>query len=150
MSTRSSLYRLFLRATSTATLHKFLPTSHIRQLYRIYFEDSSSLSSREWNKHADRTLSLLYNASISRGTPHILIDNIAQLSMRHYNATKTTPWKHIPQPPLVRTPKDKCSAIDAAAWDDIEIVIRLAEGRDKVLLGRLRPHRAPRRIRRYF
>ena len=71
--------------------------------------------------------------------------------MRHYNDTKRVPWKHIPTPPLNTTnQKDKCKAIDAAAWDDLETVIKLAEGRDGLLFGRLRRHRADRPIRRYF
>jgi len=151
MSTPPSLYRLFLRAASAAALHKPIPTSHIRQLYRAYFEDKFSLTSLRWNKHADRTLSLLCNAAISRGTPHNLVANLAQLSMRHYNRNRLTEWTHIPTPPpSPKNDKDFCSAIDATAWDDLETVVRLAEGRNRVLLGRLRPHRPNRPIRRHL
>jgi hypothetical protein len=100
---------------------------------------------------ADRTLSLLCNAAISRGTPHNLVANLAQLSMRHYNRNRLTEWKHIPTlPPSPKNDKERCSAIDATAWDDLEAVVRLAERRDSVLLGRLRPHKPNRPIRRHL
>ncbi|THH09633.1 hypothetical protein EW145_g1866 [Phellinidium pouzarii] len=113
----TSLYRLFLRATSAAVQHHGARTKSLRHLYRPSFEAAASLTKRlgsldsgseearnmnrwlvEFDKRINHTLEFLYNASISRGLQHRVISNLSFLARTNYNWTlhhlsvPLTPW----------------------------------------------------------
>lgn len=107
----------------------------------------------------DNTLTMLYSSSQSRGLPHELTRNISSLvdnnikwSQRHYYSALKT-WKpqlppdseeYIPKPVIPTTQKGRNKAekerrqkeFDRNAWGALGEVVRMAEGRDGLCLGR--------------
>ena len=94
----------------------------------------------------DNTLSLLYNSAISRGLAHKLTRNLHALSHRRKvwlhspHRRFNTPRKPTGAP--IQLKPNKCQADrnepGESAWDMVGEVIRMAEGRDRLVL-----HRAP-------
>ena len=108
-------------------------------------------------RKVDNTLSLLYISATSRGLPHNITRNLFLLARSDYHWSKrryltpTLSWKpHLPTnspeyapKPLQnrrkskRVEKDKWDEIDDQSWGAFAEVLRMAEGRDKLILGRL-------------
>ncbi|KAH9976098.1 hypothetical protein BGW80DRAFT_1436146 [Lactifluus volemus] len=86
----TSLYRLFLRASSAAVLHHRAATRYIRPLWKPTFPQNPSLASSEkaqlekwlclWEQNVGRTLSLLSVSAQSRGLAHKLTRNLSFLN----------------------------------------------------------------------
>ncbi|KAI0785844.1 hypothetical protein C8Q75DRAFT_312049 [Abortiporus biennis] len=168
----TSLYRIFLRSISAAVLHTPRATRSIRQLYRQSFAEAASVIRRlqscpesqeatqleqwltVWQQRADNTLSILYNAATSRGSPHRLISNLSNLHRTYLYSAARRPsdaWTWNGQ--LSRTSveyqpkvgrdehknnrKKEPSKIENRSWVGLSEIIAMAEGRDKVLLGRV-------------
>ncbi|KAF8661484.1 hypothetical protein AX16_001321 [Volvariella volvacea WC 439] len=111
----------------------------------------------EWNKRMDNTLSLLYTSSQSRGLPHKLTRNLhllkfytnADAKMRQRQVRRQ--WNpHLPPDssqykpqPLSRKEQNKIERtkrwmeFDDRVWKDVEEVVRMAEGRDRLVLGKI-------------
>ena len=102
----------------------------------------------------DNTLKLLYNSAVSRGLPHDLTKNLSLLVYRHerwwtdrYLAPLSPEWNpHRPPDPIdVSSPRARKRGekrrrwreMDDRAWDAISEVVRMAEGRDGLSLGRV-------------
>ena len=88
----------------------------------------------------DNTLSLLYNSAISRGLAHKLTRNLHTISNRRKEWLRSTYerpkalWKPSGQP--VQTRKERKGQIESGelAWNMVEEVVRMAEGRDQLIL----------------
>jgi len=117
---------------------------------------------KTWERRMDRTLALLYTSARSRGLPHELTRNLSFLvlgnrewSERHY-FQPTQYWKpqlpptskeYQPTPVLPDTQKarnreaklQRWQAFDDKAWGALGQVIRMAEGRHGISLGRVTP-----------
>ncbi|KAI0688458.1 hypothetical protein BC835DRAFT_1284607 [Cytidiella melzeri] len=92
-----SVYRLFLRATASATLHSPRGTRHLRRQWKPFFQEAAikhrklhdsnheaehqSLCAwlNEWDRTVDNTMLLLYNSSHSRGLASRLTRNLSLL-----------------------------------------------------------------------
>ncbi|KAK0227878.1 hypothetical protein IW262DRAFT_1455068 [Armillaria fumosa] len=166
----TSLYRLFLRTTSTSVLHHALATRNLRHLWRSSFHDAAKvihnlqreppppLAIKEeleswlsiWNSRVDNTLALLYNSSHTRGLSHQLTRNLALLVHHEYQRVseiKYPTWN--PQLPAdskeyqIRAPaksrtetrRDAMKAISDRALSAVSKAVRMAEGRDGIVLG---------------
>ncbi|KIY46128.1 hypothetical protein FISHEDRAFT_75971 [Fistulina hepatica ATCC 64428] len=104
-----------------------------------------------WNARADRTLQLLYTSSQSRGLEHRLTRNLGLLSHSEQlwlNSRRFPVWK--PQAPprlqLGRVPAKELARearqarwldLNLTSWGGIQEVVRMAEGKDGLLLGKI-------------
>lgn len=187
----TSLYRIFLRATSAAVLNNGPGTRGLRRVYRPTFEaaaraiqcaqDLESTSEEaqtvklwldEFDKRgksqicltisltpkrssANGTLELLHNAALSRGLPHRAILHLFHLSRsNHHWSSENQEYPIIAWSPQLRRDDPKYrpgwnmtsnqrkrkAEVDIAskAWNGLGEVIRMAEGRDGILLGKVR------------
>ncbi|KIM82415.1 hypothetical protein PILCRDRAFT_70613 [Piloderma croceum F 1598] len=111
-----------------------------------------------WNARMDSTLNLLYSSSQTRGLSHELTGNMAEIqhhylkwAQRHFNGPWSI-WKpqldptdpayspmHIIEKSRQRgeRKKQRQSVFDRNAWGALGEVVRMAEGRDGVSLGRM-------------
>ncbi|THV06655.1 hypothetical protein K435DRAFT_644864 [Dendrothele bispora CBS 962.96] len=170
----TSLYRLFLRSTSTAVLHHKLARRNLRNLWRPVFVDAAkvskqlqdpatSLSTRNdlqawldvWQRRMDNVLALLYSSSVSRGLPHQVMRNLNLLVYtEHARASyKRLPvWKpqlapdapeyRISPPSIKQMNKEererRFKYFEDIARNTLGQVVKMAEGRDQIHLGRVR------------
>ncbi|KAF7294007.1 hypothetical protein MKEN_01446800 [Mycena kentingensis (nom. inval.)] len=100
MNELTSLYRLFLRTSSAAIMHKTSATFALRKAWRSSFAhalraakelQNDALSPperaelktwlREWNTRMDKTLALLYGSSQAKGLPSRVTRNLFLLAM---------------------------------------------------------------------
>ncbi|KIK68853.1 hypothetical protein GYMLUDRAFT_152993 [Collybiopsis luxurians FD-317 M1] len=113
---------------------------------------------KDWDERMDHTLSLLYVSATSRGLPHQLTRNLSQLyyseyarmSKRKYPVwnAQLTPNAREYHPEIVEMTLKKPKAVakeekarqaqylSDCAWNSLGLAIGMAEGRDKVSLGR--------------
>ena len=188
----TSVYRLFLRATSSSVLNHRSSTRRLRRLWRPTFSQAAdvirrlqSLSNTDKDAHVltdwlkvwqergssfdiawsrrpthrvstvDNTLSILSNSSYTRGIPHKLTRNLASLYLSHAIANKPkhiktgswnphkdltayTPKTVISPQGRKRDAKEQASkALSDDAWGSLGSVIKMAEGRHGILLGRI-------------
>ncbi|KZS87793.1 hypothetical protein SISNIDRAFT_419132 [Sistotremastrum niveocremeum HHB9708] len=162
----ASLYRLYLRTLSASVLHHAAAKRQLLKMYRPMFQNLLSQNSTasesaltvpsSWHTTADKTLSFLSSSAIARGVPHQVTRNLASLGTRFHERNrqkymkKAKHWIPPPEdakfPPSLRnddelSPKAKqqkaWDELDDHAWSDLGAVIKLAEGRDKIFLGRL-------------
>lgn len=90
----------------------------------------------------DNTLSLLYNSAISRGLAHELTRNLHNLSNRRkewlYSAygRSNAPWKPDGKMAPTKPKKRRVDQNEAGelAWNMVGEVVRMAEGRDQLML----------------
>ncbi|KAI0821179.1 hypothetical protein BC629DRAFT_1587483 [Irpex lacteus] len=127
-----SVYRLFLRASASATLHSGRGTRTLRQHWRPVFEEAAIKLCKlydpscqeehpqlrgwmhDWDRKIDNTLSLLYNSSHNRGLANRLTRNLSLLHV-NVNRTPTAHWKpngppddpryQVPEPAKSEKPK---------------------------------------------
>jgi hypothetical protein len=102
----------------------------------------------------DNTLKLLYNSATSRGLPHNLTKNLSFLMYGHrkwwmdrFFTPSGSPWNpHRPPDPIPAiSPKAKQKdakrhrwrEMDDRAWNGIEDVVKMAEGRHQISLGKV-------------
>ncbi|KAK7472271.1 hypothetical protein VKT23_000392 [Stygiomarasmius scandens] len=169
----TSLYRLFLRSTSTSVLHHKLARRNLRNLWRPTFVDAAkvikqlqnpatSSTNRDhlkawlevWQQRTDNVLALLYSSSLSRGLPHQVTRN---LNLIVYTEHVRALYKRLPawkpqldpnapeyqvKPPsrkqLNREEKERrYKRMEDMARNTLGQVARMAEGRDKISLGRV-------------
>ncbi|KAF9059774.1 hypothetical protein BDP27DRAFT_1238110 [Rhodocollybia butyracea] len=170
----TSLYRLFLRTSSTSVLHQSLATRNLRSLWRPVFADAAQVITRlknsqtssdretlenwlkNWEEQMDHTLSFLYVSASSRGLSHQLTRNLSQLyhaeserlCKRKYpvwNAQLAPGAREYQIPVLEASPKAAAKELKArqsqhledCAWHPLGLVVGMAEGRDKLCLGRI-------------
>ncbi|TFK71082.1 hypothetical protein BDN72DRAFT_838185 [Pluteus cervinus] len=110
------------------------------------------------NRTVDRTLGILYTSSQTRGHSHRLVRNLAYMMLSerqrvledHHRRRRRT-WdgqqaadseKYIPSVPSAKERRKdaqqrRWDAHRGQAWNAIGEVVRMAEGRDGVLLGRI-------------
>ncbi|TFK50810.1 hypothetical protein OE88DRAFT_1735559 [Heliocybe sulcata] len=115
----------------------------------------------DWNRRADNTLSLLLNSATSKGLPHKVTRNLALLEAQHrswaekryyssrgyWNPSLPVDDQRYVDPSfavsfnLLRESKRDAmmrqQEIIDAAWGPLGEVVRMAEGRDGVWLGRV-------------
>lgn len=99
------------------------------------------------NGIVDNTLSLLYTSAISRGLAHKLTQNLHALSHHRrkwlYSAYErhNAPWKPTGEPVHPVPKKRQAERYESAelAWNIVGEAVRMAEGRDQVMLGRAPP-----------
>ncbi|KAF9646197.1 hypothetical protein BDM02DRAFT_3100298 [Thelephora ganbajun] len=174
-----SLYRLVLRTSSASVLHVRPATPRLRAMWRPTFdvavrmtrevqhspltddEARAAAQAREWlnrwEKQMDNTLSLLYNSAISRGLAHKLTRNLHALSHRRKDWLHSAyerpgaPWKPTGEPVHARPKKHQADRHESGglAWNMVGEVVRMAEGRDQLMLGRVPPrqHRTYRYLK---
>lgn len=189
----ASLYRLFLRTTTSSVLYHKVATLNLKSLYRFEFRNAAAsvkkleaattpqthLQARlqQWNERgtyarllhqyphcffnsspyvADNTLALLYNSSLYRGLPHRLTHNLALFVLGHHqrrrfaqkysgvwkaNLPANSPEYKLPQVRNLggkRSPRQQGEdALNAGAFNALDEVVRLAEGRNKIFMGRM-------------
>ncbi|KAF8058747.1 hypothetical protein FPV67DRAFT_516028 [Lyophyllum atratum] len=103
-----------------------------------------------WERRMDNTLALLYTSSQSRGLSHKLTRNLGFLVLaEHQRLVKHHPQKawepqirspHAPPKPLDPRKEERKKRLEefvANAWAPISRVVKLAEGRDGVTMGRI-------------
>lgn len=114
----------------------------------------------------DHTLSLLYNSAISRGLPHDLTRNLSFLHLGNREGSERL-FFHSPQywkpqlpstayhpPPESQRVKNREARLerwrdlDNSAWGALGQVVRMAEGRHGISLGRVIPLKPGLRKRR--
>ncbi|KAH7883320.1 hypothetical protein F5I97DRAFT_1815822 [Phlebopus sp. FC_14] len=178
-----SLYRLILRTSSAAVLHRSVAQKHIRGLWRPMFDAAAEtiheiednklpqtdLHKREqllslWEKRVDTTLSFLATSARSRGVSHQVVRNMNLLrcsnakwvetkflsTKRHWlpqlppNSPEYEPTPLIdPDPRSAKSQarRRKFKEQDERCWYALGEVVRMAEGRHNLCLGRhrLRP-----------
>ncbi|KAJ7099358.1 hypothetical protein B0H15DRAFT_543879 [Mycena belliarum] len=103
-----------------------------------------------WHRRMDNTLAMLYTSSKTRGLSHRLTRNLALLlrgEQVRINGRRVLNWKpELPasaaqyqstylNPEIIA--EQKRQAEQAHGWDALEEVIRMAEGRNELLLGRI-------------
>ena len=101
----------------------------------------------------DNTLSLLYNSALSRGLPHKLTRNLHTLSngrkgwLRSAYERPSAPWRPGGSQAHVRPKKHQSDQNESGefAWNMVGEVVRMAEGRDQLILGH-----APQRQRKTY
>ena len=174
----ASLYRLFLRTTTSSVLYHKIATLNLKSLYRFEFRNAAAavkkleasttpqpqthLQARlqQWNERADNTLALLYNSSLYRGLPHRLTHNLALFVLGHHQRRRFAQkysgvWKANLPPnspeyklPQARNPGQSGGkkltprqqgedALNVSAFNALDEVVRLAEGRNKIFMGRI-------------
>ena len=101
----------------------------------------------------DNTLKLLYNSATSRGLPDDLTKNLSFLMYGHrrwwkdrYYSSSGSPWnpQRPPDPMAALSPKAKSRdakrnrwrEMDDRSWNAIEDVVKMAEGRHQIFLGK--------------
>lgn len=170
----TSLYRLFLRTASASVLHHRAATRNLRALWRPVFEGGANATKqlqqlegddvarqgletflKEWNVRMDNTLALLYNSSTSRGLAHQLTRNLSkvvqaekkrvqdkEMQSRTWDAQSPPSAKDIEK--RAKAAKKKEGQADRFAI--LDEIIHMAEGRDRISLGRIqRDRRATKR-----
>ncbi|KAF9267470.1 hypothetical protein L218DRAFT_855372 [Marasmius fiardii PR-910] len=116
-----------------------------------------------WEKRMDGTLSLLYNSATSRGLPHQVMRNLSYIvfgehqRLRHQNS-RLHAWNprlpHNAREYQVKKStgksgaKQEQSVFNDSAWRSLGEVVRMAEGRDNVSLGRIMVKRGLFRFRK--
>ncbi|KZV66709.1 hypothetical protein PENSPDRAFT_584914 [Peniophora sp. CONT] len=117
-SSLTSLYRIFLRASSASVLDQRTARKELRRLWRPNFESAAETARqlerpdltqterarreewlRVWEQRADNTLALMMSSSGSRGLAHKLTSNLASLNyhIRDAHRPKSGPqWKTSP------------------------------------------------------
>ncbi|KAH0588626.1 hypothetical protein J132_01613 [Termitomyces sp. J132] len=104
-----------------------------------------------WEKRMDNTLALLYISSQSRGLPHEITRNLSFLVLGEHQRLVTRPnqraWEpQIPADPLKplkpldpkkQEKKKQLEAFVTNTWAPLSQVVKMAEGRDGVSMGRL-------------
>ncbi|KAJ7033407.1 hypothetical protein C8F04DRAFT_957651 [Mycena alexandri] len=103
-----------------------------------------------WHRRIDNTLALLYTSSKSRGLAHQLTRNLAHLAhseQGRINAQRRPEWKpDLPvgsleyKPFFVDHHRSQVQQEQAEAshtWDALEEVVRMAEGRHELSLGKV-------------
>ena len=93
----------------------------------------------------DNTLSLLYNAATSRGLAHKMTRNLHALSHRRKTwlhsayERSSSPWKPTGEPMQLNPKRRHSDRYESGelAWNMVGEVVRMAEGRDQVMLGRV-------------
>ena len=91
----------------------------------------------------DNTLLLLYNSAVSRGLAHKLTRNLATLSslrkawLCSAYERPGAPWNPTGKQMHARTKKsrDRKNELGESAWNMVREVVRMAEGRDRLVLG---------------
>ncbi|KAF7428891.1 hypothetical protein PC9H_008123 [Pleurotus ostreatus] len=163
-SSLKSVYRLVLRACSTAVLHHRGATRNLRNLYRPIFRSAGAVIQEiqsceprsprrqkleawftEWNKQIDNTLSFLYNSSVSRGLPHQITRNLGLLVLgqqQRLNSQRILPWKpNAPQPEPMKAGKvaqhARWEAMEENAWAALSHTIKMAEARQGLTFGKV-------------
>ncbi|KAF9785703.1 hypothetical protein BJ322DRAFT_1005172 [Thelephora terrestris] len=166
-----SLYRLVLRASSASVLHARPATPRLRVTWRPTFEMAAQMAQKvqhpspteggtraaaqaqewlnEWENRMDNTLSLLYSSAISRGLPHKLTRNLHTLSKCRKDWVNLTydrpaaPWRPTGEPVRINLKNAQKSKGESGelAWNMVGEVVRMAEGRDQLMLGRAPPRR---------
>ncbi|TDL22989.1 hypothetical protein BD410DRAFT_721915 [Rickenella mellea] len=112
-----------------------------------------------FNERVDKTLSLFHVSAISRGLPHKITKQLSYLSLTHTSGwaqrrhfpprrwnpqlPPDSPEYKPPKFPTIRVQNRERKAaqqhdIDDRGWSALSEVIRMAEGRDGLLLGRIR------------
>ena len=109
------------------------------------------------NRTVDNTLSLLYTSATSRGLAHKLTRNMHALSHRRkgwlHTAYERTgaPWRPtgVPMQPKPNKRQTDRNEPGELAWNMVGEVVRMAEGRDQLTLGRVPPrqHKTYRNLR---
>ncbi|KAJ7775141.1 hypothetical protein B0H16DRAFT_1303728 [Mycena metata] len=107
-----------------------------------------------WHRRIDNTLALLYTSSKSRGLAHQLTRNLAHLTrgeQERIDAQKRPEWKpKLPvgsieyKPFFVDPHRNKVQEEQAEAshaWDALQEVVRMAEGKHELSLGKVRVRR---------
>lgn len=168
----TSLYRLFIRSTSTAVLDDPRSTKVLRSLYRPCFQQAavvirklqhsgdSPANEQErlrswltiWQNRVDHTLAFLSNASLRRGLPHKVTRNLGKVVHSLEQSHRLGPTRRVgkawdPKHPTVLrdqiesmlpdNPLLKQRTFQDEVLGTMGEVIRLAEGRSDVLLGRI-------------
>jgi hypothetical protein len=169
----TSLYRLFLRASSASVLHQNAARKQLRRLFRPVFDaaarvvgdlQSNQLSRSErtrrehflniFQQRMDGTLSLLLNSAQYRGVPHRAIYNLNRLRKAHtvwiygkyYSGSKNA-WDpkaavaDNSKPRAPQRPRDidriERNQVHEHCWDALGEIVKMAEGRHNLSLGRL-------------
>ncbi|KAI0343482.1 hypothetical protein BDW22DRAFT_1328209 [Trametopsis cervina] len=162
-----SVYRLFLRATSSATLHSTRSTKLLRRHWKPFFQEAAITITklqdpacaadhprlqhrmRIWEQRADNTVSMLYNASVSRGLTSRLSRNICLL-YDNLPSRYVPPWKPDLDPgsPQYQIPEGdgrnstkaqmtrRREHIEEQKWNALGEVVRMAEGTARLSVGR--------------
>ncbi|KAJ7133742.1 hypothetical protein C8R43DRAFT_644917 [Mycena crocata] len=164
----TSLYRLFLRTAAASVLHQPQATKSLRKLWRPVFEDAARVTTRlqadalsaayrndleiwlqTWHLRVDNTLVLLYNSCTTRGLSHQLTRNLSFLLQREQdriNKRKPREWKPDSLPTTKVLKVEQRQQREAAhGWDALEEVVRMAEGRNELSLGKMTLKRILRR-----
>ncbi|KAJ6590171.1 hypothetical protein DFH09DRAFT_222856 [Mycena vulgaris] len=112
-----------------------------------------------WHLRIDNTLALLYTSCKTRGLSHLLTRNLALLvrgEQGRINQRRIREWKPklaanaseydtaFPAKELIAERKKELE--DAHAWDALEEVVRLAEGRNELAFGRISLKRTKYRL----
>ncbi|KAK2464947.1 hypothetical protein APHAL10511_003023 [Amanita phalloides] len=104
---------------------------------------------KQWEKRMDNTLALLYNASQSRGLPHNLIRNLGYLvysEQQRIRTYKLKAWDPHKPKALVNASERAKGKLEkerryrelvANAWAPLSQVVKLAEAKDGLSLGRI-------------
>lgn len=95
----------------------------------------------------DNTLSLLYTSAVSRGITHKLTRNLHALSHRRQDWLRSAydrpsaPWKPTGEPVHPKPNRRHADRYESGelAWNIVGEVVRMAEGRDQLMLGRVPP-----------
>ncbi|KAF8634668.1 hypothetical protein AX15_000769 [Amanita polypyramis BW_CC] len=163
----TSLYRLFLRTVSAAVLHHPQARRNLRRLWRPVFEAGARVTKqyhdthkaekrtvqldwlKQWHQRMDNTLAMLYTSSQSRGLPHNLTRNLGYLvhaEQQRVKAYRLKAWD--PQKPNALVDfserarkklekEQRYQELVARAWNPLSQVIKLAEAKDGLTLGRI-------------
>ncbi|KAJ7072891.1 hypothetical protein C8F01DRAFT_264879 [Mycena amicta] len=145
---------------STQTLRKLWRPTFVDAARATTQLQSNSLSAaerneletwlRDWHLRIDNTLALLYTSSQSRGLAHSLTRNLSEIvygEQRRINRVRYPKWQpgkdeataeytahHVERLIRRRREEDK-PQIDALAWQGLDEVIQMAEGRSGLVLG---------------
>ncbi|KAL0580101.1 hypothetical protein V5O48_001877 [Marasmius crinis-equi] len=109
---------------------------------------------QSWEKRMDGTLAILYNAATSRGIPHQLARNLSFIVLGEHqrlaSQARQLPLWNARLPPDSREYQVRSSKVgskeekrqrlkdfDDSAWRALGEVVRMAEGRDNLSLGRI-------------
>ena len=93
----------------------------------------------------DNTLSLLYNSAISYGLAHRLTRNLHTLSnhrkhwLHHIYERNRSQWSSTGKPVNFQQKRRLEGKPGELAWNMVGEVVRMAEGRDQLMLGRTPP-----------
>ncbi|KAG7088474.1 hypothetical protein E1B28_012463 [Marasmius oreades] len=105
-----------------------------------------------WEKRMDSTLSLLYNSAASRGLPHQLTRNLSFIVLSEHQrlrrqASQLPVWNprlpydsreyQVRKSTAKENAKQRWKEFSDDAWKSLGEVVRMAEGRDNISLGRI-------------